>query len=70
MTVTKKLGGAVVRNRIKRRLRAVARAILADHGQPGFDYNFIARSAAADRNFEGLLDDAKRALLSLATRTK
>ena len=42
-TVTKKMGGAVVRNRIKRRLREAARPILAKHGQVGHDYVVISR---------------------------
>src|SRR5690349_1371109 len=45
-TATKRIGGAVVRNRAKRRLREAARAILPEHGRPGFDYVFIARGGA------------------------
>ncbi|WP_428407878.1 ribonuclease P protein component [Hyphococcus sp.] len=65
LTVTKKLGGAVIRNRIRRRLRAAAREIFPAHAAPGTDYVLIARKAAYDRNFEALLDDMKRALLRL-----
>ena len=65
LTVTKRLGGAVVRNRIKRRLRAVTRSIIPEYGLAGADYVLIARSPAYDRDFALLLDDLKRALLRL-----
>lgn len=65
-TVTKKLGGAVVRNRIRRRLREAARALLPVVGEEGCDYVLIARSAAETQKYADLLDDMKRALLSLA----
>ena len=65
LTVTKKLGGAVVRNRIKRRLRSAVRDVFPAYASAGTDYVLIARSAAADRNFAELLDDMKRALLRL-----
>ena len=42
-TATRKIGGAVVRNRAKRRLREAARITLPLHGREGFDYVFIAR---------------------------
>ena len=68
-TATKKIGGAVVRNRAKRRLREAARALLPSFGRPGFDYVFIARQGTADRPWERLLDDVKSALTRLATST-
>ena len=67
ITVTRKIGNAVTRNRIKRRLRAAGRDILALHGQAGQDYVLIARPAAQDRPFANLLDDLKQALVSPAT---
>ena len=66
-TATRKIGGAVVRNRAKRRLREAARALVPDHGVPGSDYVFIARMGTADRPWERLLDDVKSALTRLAT---
>jgi ribonuclease P protein component len=66
-TATKKIGNAVTRNRAKRRLREVARAILPRHGRPGYDYVFIARSSTALRPFEKLLQDAEKAVLSLSS---
>ncbi len=69
-TVTRKLGGAVRRNRIKRRLRAAAREVFPAHAAPGMDYALIARQKAYDRRFTDLLDDMKRALLSTPPNTK
>ena len=66
-TATRKVGGAVVRNRCKRRLREAARAVVARYGVPGSDYVFIARQGTADRPWERLLDDVKSALTRLAT---
>jgi len=65
-TATKRIGGSVVRNRAKRRLREAARRMLPLHGQPGCDYVFIARGGTALRPWERLLDDVKSALVSLA----
>ena len=65
-TATKKIGGAVDRNRAKRRLREAARAMLPLHGRPGSDYVFVARGGTALRDWPRLLDDVKNALLSLA----
>ncbi len=66
-TATRKVGGAVVRNRCKRRLREAARAMVAQYGVSGSDYVFIARQGTADRPWERLLDDVKSALTRLAT---
>lgn len=65
-TATRKLGGAVVRNRCKRRMREAARRLLPLHGAPGRDYVFVARQSLAARPWERLLDDVKNALISLA----
>ena len=62
-TCSKKVGNAVARNRAKRRLRAIARTILPDQGQPGWDYVLIGRAAAtATRPFPDLLRDLSEAL--------
>ena len=55
-TVTKQLGGAVKRNRIRRRLKAVV-SLKSEHARPGFDYVVIARAAAGTRIFADLLQD-------------
>lgn len=69
LTVTKKLGGAVVRNHIRRRLRAAARQVFSRYGEAGADYVLIARGPAHTRKYAALLDDMKRALLSLRSKT-
>jgi len=65
-TATKKIGGAVIRNRAKRRLRACADALLPQYGLPGHDYVFIARDGTTKRKFEDLTADVKKALQILA----
>lgn len=68
--MTKKLGSAVVRNRIRRRLREAARVVFPENAAPGFDYVAIARPAAFAADFGVLLDDMKRALLRLSAHPK
>ena len=53
-TVTKKIGGAVVRNRMKRRLRALAREILPASGFAGSDHVLIGRSGGIERDNDSL----------------
>lgn len=65
-TATKKIGGAVERNRAKRRLREAARLVLPLHARPSHDYVFIARGGTGTREWARLLDDVKTALISLA----
>ncbi len=61
-TATKKLGGAVVRNRCKRRLRAALQAALAEAPISGFDLVLIARDSTAERPWDQLLGDLRGAL--------
>lgn len=70
LTVTKKLGGAVRRNRIRRRLRAAVREVFPQFAEAGCDYVLIARGPAGDRSWGDLLDDVKRALLRLSQNSK
>lgn len=65
VTATKRIGNAVIRNRAKRRLRHVARALLPQLGRPGQDYVLIARDRTPTRNWDQLIEDATRALHSL-----
>jgi ribonuclease P protein component len=65
-TATKRIGGAVQRNRAKRRMREAARLLLPDLALPGFDYVFIARGGVTTRPWARLLDDVKSALIRLA----
>ena len=64
-TVTKKVGGATVRNRARRRLRAAADQVLPVHGSPGHDIVLIGRRATLDRPFKALVDDLETALRRL-----
>ncbi len=60
ITVTKKLEKtAVGRNRIKRRLRAVAVDILPSFGKSGADYVLIGRQDTATKDYNDLLRDFK-----------
>jgi ribonuclease P protein component len=68
-TATRKVGGAVVRNRAKRRMREAARALLPQFARPGHDYVLIARGGAPTRPWLRLLDDVKSALISLAAES-
>ena len=61
-TVSKKVGGAVVRNRMKRRFRALAREIIPVKGHPGSDHVMIGRSGGIERDFGTLRTDLTRAL--------
>ena len=62
-TCSTKVGNAVARNRAKRRLRAIAQAVLPQHGEPGWDYVLVGRKeATAHRAFDALLEDLRRAL--------
>jgi ribonuclease P protein component len=65
-TATRRIGGAVVRNRAKRRLREAARQMLPTLGRPGCDYVLIARGGVGSRPWLRLLDDVKSALIRLA----
>lgn len=65
-TATKRIGGAVVRNRAKRRLREAARALVPELGRPGADYVLIARGGTATRPWDRLIDDVRSALISVA----
>ncbi len=65
-TVTRKIGNAVVRNRMKRRLRALARELLPAQGIAGSDHVLIGRSGGVERDFATLRDELKRALAKAA----
>jgi ribonuclease P protein component len=61
-TASRKVGGAVQRNRARRRLRAAAGQIIPQHAKAGFDLVLIARGATVKRPFRALLEDLKAAL--------
>ncbi|SDE86262.1 ribonuclease P protein component [Paracoccus isoporae] len=62
-TCSKKIGNAVMRNRAKRRLRAVAREVLPDLGRAGWDYVLVGRpDATVSRDYQSLVADLRAAL--------
>jgi ribonuclease P protein component len=65
-TVSKRVGNAVERNRVRRRLREVARLNAAGRLKPGHDYVLIGRRAALDVPFARLVEDFKSVLSRVA----
>lgn len=66
ITCSKKVGNAVVRNRAKRRLRAIAREVLPTWGRVGFDYVLIGRHGSTiSSEFKNLKNDFISALEAL-----
>ncbi len=64
ITVTKKISKkAVIRNKIRRRLRETIRKNLINLGQEKFDYVFIARNFIINMDFSKLLEDVQNAIL-------
>ena len=66
LTVSKKVGNAVVRNRMRRRLRELARAILPQAGIAGADHVLIGRQSGIERPFDALGADLRKALARVA----
>lgn len=66
ITVTKKIGNAVVRNRMKRRFRALLRELLPDAGLPGHDHVLIGREGGVERDFAALREELAAALARAA----
>ncbi|KAF0118993.1 MAG: rnpA [Rhodospirillaceae bacterium] len=61
-TVSRKVGNAVVRNRVRRRLRALAAAVLPEVVRPGQDLVLIGRTGTRKRTYADLLADLKTAV--------
>lgn len=61
-TVTKKVGGAVIRNRIRRRLKEAVRLHAARFAQPGYDYVLIGRRSAEHIPFRALTAELEKAI--------
>ena len=62
ITVTKKIGNAVVRNRMKRRFRELLRAHLPEQGLPDHDHVLIGRAGGVERDFHVMADELAKAL--------
>lgn len=65
ITASRKVGGAVERNRAKRRLRALLRQVLPLLGSPGNDYVLIARKEVLRRDFFLMCQEFEHALAKL-----
>ncbi|HET9427902.1 MAG TPA: ribonuclease P protein component [Allosphingosinicella sp.] len=70
LTVSKKVGNAVVRNRMKRRFRELARIVLPDAGIPGADHVLIGRASGVDRPFDQLEKELRQALLRICGKAE
>ena len=68
LTVSRKVGKAVTRNRARRRLRAVAEEVLPRAGRPDTDYVLIGRKGTVKRPFQLLVRDLEWALTKLERR--
>lgn len=64
-TVSKKVGTAVERNRVRRRLRELVKRNGAPFMRPHCDYVLVGRRAALGRGFDTMLDDLRSALKRL-----
>lgn len=65
-TASKKIGNAVFRNRAKRRLRALARDVLAPDARPGWDYVLVAKpNATVSRDYSLLQADLRSAIATV-----
>ena len=62
ITVTKKIGNAVVRNRMKRRFRELLRAALPTQGLPDHDHVLIGRAGGVERDYHLMAEELGRAL--------
>ena len=62
ITVTKKIGNAVVRNRMKRRFRELLRSALPERGLSDHDHVLIGREGGIERDFQALAGELDAAL--------
>jgi ribonuclease P protein component len=64
-TASRKVGGAVTRNRARRRLRAAVATLMPLHAASGHDYVLIARAETARRRYADLVGDLETGLRRL-----
>jgi ribonuclease P protein component len=69
LTVSRKVGNAVVRNRMKRRFRELARKVLPEAGHEGADHVLIGRHSGIERDYALLEAELKKALDKLKGKT-
>jgi len=68
ITASRKVGGAVDRNRARRRLRALIERVFPDEAAPDTDYVLVARQATVTRPFPALRADLEQALRRIGGR--
>lgn len=59
-SISKKIGKAVFRNKLKRRLKEIIRDIEKDNIDRGYDLVFIARKPIVKINFRGIERDVRK----------
>lgn len=64
-TVSRKVGNAVARNRVRRRLRELARRVFPGQARGDLDYVLVGRQAALGRDFARMHEDLMEALRRL-----
>ena len=69
-TVSRKVGNAVVRNRVRRRLRAAVDAVLPTRASPGFDLVLVGRSGGLTHPFDRIKQDLEVALRKVGADQK
>jgi ribonuclease P protein component len=69
-TVSRKVGNAVVRNRVRRRLRAAVDAVLPERAAPGFDLVLVGRNGGLTHPFERIKQDLAVALNKVGAEQK
>ncbi|MEQ1539429.1 MAG: ribonuclease P protein component, partial [Sphingorhabdus sp.] len=66
ITITKKVGNAVIRNRMRRRFRELAMEMLGELGRSGADHILIGRDGGIERDFGALRAEMTKALTKSA----
>ena len=61
-TVSRRVGNAVVRNRVRRRLREIARQVIPGQARPDLDYVLVGRQGAIERDFALMRQELVEAL--------
>lgn len=67
-TASRKVGGAVERNRARRRLKAVVQDVMTECASTDYEYVVIARAGTLTRSYDGLIADLKRALAKVGAQ--